>query len=80
MPQAISYLGETKDYSDQWLINALRKRFKVRVCTPTNFLHLSSKHSLIINRLYGSAVSRCSTKKMKEILKFLKIYIQPLRT
>lgn len=64
------YVGETIDQSDLWLIQALKERFAVRVVTPTD----SSPKlncSFVINRLYGSAVSR-HRNAVEKILNLLK--------
>lgn len=71
MNEAICYLGETRDYSDQWLIRILRKRFEVDVFTPDDDISRLLNYPLVVNRLYGSAVSRYDSQRIKSILNFL---------
>lgn len=65
------YIGEAEDYSDQWLLGALRKNFKITVLSPVQKNAFpGTDFSIAINRLYLSASQRFSENDIGKIRSF----------
>lgn len=75
--KTIFYIGDDKDYSDKWLIKTIKKQgqFKVAVFRPSdkNIIN-SASLSLIINRLYTSAVSKYGDNKVKKLIRKISFF------
>lgn len=69
----IIYIGETKDFSDKWLISTLGKRYKIAVMdiAIANNLRTQGNNSIIINRLYTSSVQRFSKERINRFVQFI---------
>lgn len=59
------YIGETTDYSDQWLASVLKEDFDLEIATPNQCDKvLETDNALVINRLYLTTALRFSAKDM----------------
>lgn len=74
----IVYIGEKKDYSDQWLISFLRSKYQVAVVDAADNADIETlKQKLkdadvLINRLYASSWQRHDAKHLLQILKVVR--------
>lgn len=67
----IIFLGETKDFSDRWLIYTLSKYYRITLVdiTATEILDAPKNCQVLINRVYASSIQRLGKKK---IFKFMR--------
>ncbi len=67
----ILYIGEIKDYSDQWLISVLKEQHPVIVADIAEYLEPKRNSSILINRLYTSAIERFGQQRIMDIVAFI---------
>lgn len=75
----VLYIGEKKDFSDQWLISQLKKFYKIILWDISKPFTFTKKRNinLILNRIYASATERYGVPKIFKILNLL-TKIEPL--
>lgn len=68
----VLYIGETKDFSDQWLIFMLQKKHEVLVDDIAKNPQIDRNASTLINRLYTTSIERFGRQAITKILDLIR--------